>query len=85
MIYTPMICNACTRLTVPPAARTGGLTPPRCTAYPDGIPTDIVAGADHRTARGDEQDGLIFDQADGDHAEAMLSTWQRYRTSLDDR
>jgi hypothetical protein len=74
----PAQCLACTRLR--PAPTMPGLpraTPPvvTCDAYPSGIPVEIQRGGDHRQARGDEADGMVFElDADGEDA---FEWWRR--------
>ena len=74
----PAQCHACVHLTPGVDPSTGTPIAGSCRAYPDGIPFAIVvAGADHRTARGDEMDGLTFQQADTDAARSAFDSWQR--------
>lgn len=68
----PVQCLACKHLD-----RSDAAAPSRCAAYPV-IPVDIVRdGADHRTARGDERDGLTFAQADTAEARDAFTWWSR--------
>ena len=72
----PIICTGCSRLDVERSSSVA--TPGFCTAYPNGIPMDILDGADHRKPRGDEADGLIFDKRDDPAADIALEAWQRH-------
>lgn len=75
---SPVQCFACTRLAPTIAPDTKAATVVRCTAYPDGIPWEIgMLGADHRTARGDEIQGLTFDRAVGREADDAWLWWTR--------
>ena len=60
----PSLCMSCSRVTLKALPRVGGglKLPSTCTAYPTGIPRDILAGADHRQLRGDEVKPLTFDR-----------------------
>jgi hypothetical protein len=61
----------------------GGLSVVTCSAFPAGIPDDIALHADdHREARGDEVDGLIFEQAPG--REMWFQAWSAFRAALDE-
>lgn len=55
----------------------GTVVASRCAAYPSGIPLEVLDGADHRTARGDEVDGITFDQADTDEARNAFGWWEK--------
>lgn len=61
----PVQCLSCTHLhPVEPTPGVPAGYPPvvSCDAFPQRIPRDIAAyGADHRTARGDEVDGITHD------------------------
>jgi hypothetical protein len=65
----PILCLACTRLDRSTAEIE------TCAAYPKGIPIEIREGGDHRTARGDEVRGLVFEQASTPAADVVLDTW----------
>jgi hypothetical protein len=52
--------------------------PRTCDAYPDGIPVEILQGADHRTARRNERGGLTFDRAAGSDADRAWQWWLRF-------
>lgn len=68
MIQVPVLCAACARVT-------GANS---CQAFPDRIPRAIsLGGDDHRRARGDEVDGLVFEQADTDEARRWFAGWER--------
>jgi hypothetical protein len=68
-IQFPAQCMACARRT------TGSM----CEACPAGIPAEIgMRGDDHRRPRGDEVDGLVFEQADTDEARWWFASWTRY-------
>jgi hypothetical protein len=75
---SPVQCLACVRLAGTVDPDTGVRSVVRCTAYPAGIPAEIgMYGGDHRTARGDEVDGLIFLRAPGSEADDAWAWWQR--------
>lgn len=70
----PAQCLACTRLDRTGAVSVAG----SCTAYPRGIPVEIaVYGQDHRRPRGDEDQGLVFDQIDSTAGRAAWSWWRQ--------
>lgn len=77
----PVLCLSCTRLRHdPPEPQIPGSLPRvvACQAFPAGIPRAIALyGADHRTALGDEVDGLIYEQAPGEAAAALFESWRR--------
>lgn len=77
----PAQCFACTRLRPSSDPDTGTPTAGVCAAYPEGIPLDILLGADHRTARGDERDGLTFEQAGTDEARDAFRWWEKTYTA----
>lgn len=57
--------------------------PVSCTAYPISIPPSIQNGwEDHRTIRGDEVDGLIFEQAEGPYAALVLEAWEKVASKI---
>lgn len=74
----PAQCFACKRLR--PSSAGGTATVSTCDAYPDEIPFAIAAGADHREARGDERDGLTFEQAASDDARNAFRWWEKVFT-----
>lgn len=76
-MYPPVICFACTRLDRTPAPITGAVAPIRCGAYPDAIPDEIRQGADHRVPRGDEHEGLVFEQIPTTEAVSAFDRWTR--------
>ncbi len=51
-----------------------------CAAYPDGVPSDILLGADHRSPRGDEVDGTTFDLVEG--FSEFLLTWTNLASQM---
>jgi hypothetical protein len=72
----PAQCFACARLR-PSATPTGPPAAVTCDAYPDGIPVEISRSAsDHRRARGDERNGLVFKKAAGPRADFDLESWE---------
>lgn len=73
----PSQCLACSRRERTADPSTSTQMAARCTAFPAGIPRDIADGADHRQPRGDEQGGLVFDQADDAEARDAFASWQR--------
>jgi hypothetical protein len=80
----PAQCFACTRLT-PTESPTGAATAVRCGAYPSGIPAEIsLLCGDHRTPRGDEQGGLVFDRATGAEADWAWTWWVRFARAEDE-
>lgn len=81
--YLAAQCWACTRRLTPARICDPGVA--TCSAYPDGIPVEILGPelADHRQPRGDERDGLTFELADGPEAADALDDWQRVRSLLD--
>lgn len=80
---SPVQCFACTRLIQTVDESTDTQTVARCRAYPDGIPMEIgMLGADHRTARGDETRGLIFERATGTAADQAWKDWQRKAAAM---
>lgn len=66
VLRVPILCMACTRLQQDLET---------CTAYPSGIPADILDGADHHAARGNEVDGLVFNRAMTPAADVALTAW----------
>ncbi|NUT31537.1 MAG: hypothetical protein HOV79_00535 [Hamadaea sp.] len=72
----PALCFACTRLQPAADPDTGTPVVGACTAYPDGVPVAIALGGDHHEQRGDERDGLTFEQADSDDARRAYSDWR---------
>lgn len=48
----PIICSSCTRFR--PPAMFDEKNSPTCEAFPEGIPVDILQGADHRESRDGE-------------------------------
>lgn len=73
----PMLCYGCVFRTpdyLEPIVGTGPVT---CAQYPQGIPEDIRAGADHRELRGDEAGGRAFAVQDTEYARMMLAAWER--------
>jgi hypothetical protein len=73
----PVQCFACAHLDRSAADPGGAAVPSRCVAYPTGIPDEIAMyGADHRVARGDETNGVVFAQAPSDDARDAFGWWQ---------
>jgi hypothetical protein len=72
----PVQCLACARRS-PTESPTDTSTAVICEAYPGGIPDEILFGADHRTPRGDERDGLLFERAEGPEADRAWVWWER--------
>jgi hypothetical protein len=54
-----------------------GNTGPTCEAFPDGIPREILDGADHRTPF-DGDHGLQF-KLSTDYTERDVATWERMK------
>lgn len=78
---SPVQCFACTRLIRTVDESSGTQTVARCRAYPDGIPMEIgMLGADHRTRRGDETGGLIFDRKPA--SDEAWRDWQRKAAAM---
>lgn len=71
----PAQCFACRWLRYTPDPNTMTAVVSVCKAYPDGVPDDFVMGADHRQARGDEQNGLKFEQIDDERAHRDFDFW----------
>lgn len=76
----PALCLSCRHREPTSDPATGTPTVARCSAYPTGIPRDVAWGADHHEPRGDEADGLVYEQAPGDEAESDLKSWQAFTT-----
>lgn len=75
--FVPAQCYACTRLHRDNSTVAGLQMVVSCDAYPGQIPDDIrTFGDDHRTARGDEFGGLVF-EPDPERAEAF-NDWARF-------
>lgn len=73
----PTLCLSCRHLD-PSRDDLGARRVLTCRAYPTGIPTDIRRAGDHHAPRGDEQDGLRYDQAHGLDAAMDLRAWQAF-------
>jgi 2'-5' RNA ligase superfamily protein len=75
--FVPAQCYACTRLHRDNSTMAGLQMVVSCDAYPGQVPDDIrTFGDDHRTARGDEFGGLVFDP-DPEREEAF-GEWARF-------
>lgn len=75
---SPTLCRACAHADRP-AGATATWAPTRCSAYPDYIPDEIaLLAGDHRRPRGDETDGLVFEQDATDGAAEAFDEWQRF-------
>lgn len=75
--FVPAQCFACTRLHRDNSTVAGLQMVVSCDAYPGQIPDDIrTFGDDHRTARGDEFGGLVFNL--GVDADAAFAEWERF-------
>lgn len=75
----PVLCLSCSRLDRSTTDPLGTVMPNRCRAYPDLIPDEIALfGGDHHEPRGDEVDGVVYEQAPGDAANSDLKAWQAF-------
>lgn len=75
--FVPAQCFACTRLHRDNSTVAGLQMVVSCDAYPGQVPDDIrTFGDDHRTARGDEFGGLVFDPDPG--REEAFGEWARF-------
>lgn len=74
MSQLPALCLSCVHRD-PTTSPVGSPSIVRCAAYPDRIPADIARGGDHRTPRGDEVDGIVYDQQPGDAAAVSFDAW----------
>lgn len=70
----PSLCMSCSRVKLRSVPGGTLKLPQSCTAYPSGIPREILAGGDHRQLRGDEEKPLAFDRDPGH--DQTFSSWQ---------
>lgn len=78
--YPFAACWSCVHRIEPASIEQAGTA--RCAAYPTAIPLDIISGAPHDTARGDERDGLVYEQATDDASAFWAEQWRAYRAAL---
>lgn len=64
----PILCRACVHYHLGTSS---------CDAFPSGIPSDILTGADHHQARHGDH-GIRFERAPGATAEQALSEWRQF-------
>jgi hypothetical protein len=72
----PALCRGCVHVDRTPIGKPATWVPNRCAAYPDGIPMEILFGHDHHEPRGDEVDGLTFEEVDTDEGRRAFEAWE---------
>ncbi len=59
----PSLCLSCFHVKMGPSpGLPTGQVPKSCTAYPKGMPREILLGGDHRELRGDETEPVVFER-----------------------